>query len=190
MNMEQETTKRTHTYIRIAEVVVGFLAVALVAFLVVRGGNTGSVTFTRDSAGSATSDNFAPVTKPEPPKEVFVVADVGKVDGSAKENIATVDPSIFKAPESFKTFSYDANIGKKIAISGTCRDSYYALLIFDSKTDYRKEPAAARYNSAFPCNASHLFTMEVNVKDFNLATGNYYLFIADKGEEGSWYNPR
>lgn len=187
--MESETSKRTHTYIRIAEVIVGFLAVALVAFLLIRGGNTGSVNFTRNSAGDVTGSSAAPPPKPEPPKEAFVVADVGKVEGSAKENIATVDPSVFKAPESFKSFSYDASTGKKIAVSGTCRDSYYTLLIFDSKTDYRKEPAAARYNSAFPCNASHLFTMEVNISNFNLPTGNYYLFIADQGT-GSWYNPR
>lgn len=93
------------------------------------------------------------------------------------------------APIAFKSFEYDAAKGKIINISGTCTDTYYALLVFAAKDDYRKDPAVAKTNKAFPCPEAKTFKQVLDLKDFNLATGEYYLFLADQGD-GAWYNPR
>lgn len=191
MESEQNKEVKHHRYVRVAEVVVAALALALVAFLLIRGGNTGSVTFTRDAIGNnATSSSVATLKVIPPPQETFVVADMDGVQGSAEENIATADSAVFKEPENFKSFDYDAEKGKVISLAGTCSDAYYAVLVFSSAVDYRKDPAASRYNSAFSCPAARLFKTEMNLKDLNLPTGRYYVFVADQGERGSWYNPR
>lgn len=188
--MKPEETKKKEKHILFIEIGITLIAVALVIFFTFHGGGAGNVTFTRDQASPSVINTPTSTPAKEVPMEIVVVTNTGAVQGSAKENIATANPNIFKAPENFKSFAYDASKGKVISLSGTCRDSYYAILVFESSVDYRKSPASARYNSAFSCPASHLFTTEVNIKDFNLPTGNYYIFVADQGDKGSWYNPR
>ena len=152
-------------------------------------GSLGRVTVDVSNVTTAPTESpEAPLAKP--PTEQFIVTDLGKTEGSQKENIATADTAIFTAPVNFKSFSYDANKGKIISLSGNCSDKYYAVLIFDSSVDYRKDPSAARSNRAFECPATKLFNVEVNLRDINLTSGSYYVFIADQGSTGSWYNPR
>lgn len=189
---KEEEGARSHfrDYLRATE--IG--AVVLLSTLLIVGSLSGSKPISVTTEGAKTSGLVATSTEPALPKiaqtEHFIVTDLGQVEGSAKENIATADTKIFKAPVNFKSFSYDATFGKKITLAGTCKDAYYALLVFKSTDDYRKDPARSYYNTAFVCPASGLITLEVNLKDFNLVSGEYYLFIADQGNTGSWYNPR
>ena len=142
------------------------------------------------SVSTNTSVNgYAPVTA-KTPVETFVVNEPSVTVGSQKENITTADIKIFKKPENFKSFSYDETVGKKISISGNCKDNYYAMLIFASKDDYRTDPGKAQSNRAFPCPANKSFSIDMDLKDINLQSGSYYIFIADQGDSGSWYNPR
>ena len=142
------------------------------------------------SSLSATKTAEAPVT-PAPPVETIVIADNTATAGSQEETISTAsDPKIFKEPDAFKSFKYDASVGKKIVLSGTCHDAYYAFLIFDSKKDYRTDPGAAKSNRAFACPSSHRIVVDMNLQDLNLEDGTYYVFIADQGATGSWYNSR
>ncbi|MBI5078113.1 MAG: hypothetical protein HZB11_01940 [Candidatus Yonathbacteria bacterium] len=176
-------------YLRKAEIAaVVFLLIIIAIVALFRGSTPITVTSEKYKITGSFSGNASALKQVE--TEQFVVTDMGKVEGSAKENISTANPKIFESPENFKSFTYDATVGKKIAIAGTCKDTYYTLLIFKSGDDYRKDPARAYYNTAFPCPASGIVTLSVNLKDFNLPSGNYYLFLADQGEKGSWYNPR
>lgn len=186
---KEEASERSHfrEYLRITEIgAVIVLVVVGASYFAFRGSAPIVVNV---PGGTAVVTNTPPPAKPVI-TEHFVVTNMEKQVGSAKENIATADPKIFKAPQNFKSFSYDASAGKIIALAGTCKDAYYALLIFKSTDDYRKDPARSYYNTAFPCPASGMVTLEVNLKDFNLPSGEYYLFIADQGNTGSWYNPR
>lgn len=196
--MEQETTpqiKDTHEekhYGRIVAIVITVAILGLAVWYGMTGklSELGKVTVEVSSvpAASSTSTPQAPVV--QPPTEQFVVTDLGKKEGSQKENIATADTKIFTAPINFKSFTYDASKGKVISISGNCSDKYYAVLVFDSAVDYRKSPGSARSNRAFECPTTKLFNVEMNLRDINLQSGSYYVFIADQGSTGSWYNPR
>ncbi|HEX8993683.1 MAG TPA: hypothetical protein VF803_00330, partial [Candidatus Paceibacterota bacterium] len=93
-------------------------------------------------------------------------------------------------PSTFHVFSYDSALGKVIDLSGACTDTYYALLVFSASDDYRTSPAKARVNQAHVCPAGGAFSLSVNLQNFNLQSGSYYLFIADQGKTGTWYNPR
>lgn len=148
----------------------------------------GSVTMDTSLAQKGEEVSLRPEVKP--PTEEFVVADVSESVGSQTENIATADTAIFKEPENFKSFDYDAKAGKIISLSGNCHDTYYTVLVFSSAVDYRKDPTAALSNRAFECPSSKLFNVEMNLKDINLQSGKYYVFVADQGKTGSWYNPR
>lgn len=116
--------------------------------------------------------------KNEPAKEDFVI-----VEKTQTENKSA-------PPASFQSFDYESIQGKIISISGTCSDKYYALLVFKENDDYRKDPAKAFFNKAYPCPPAASFSATVDLRDFNLPSGRYYLFVADEGERGSWYNPR
>lgn len=138
-------------------------------------------------APSTTSTSSASALPPTP-TESFVITDI-KIPTAGTTSTKGEKP-VEGAPANFKSFSYDATVGKRITVSGTCHDKYYAMLVFESKDDYRKDPGAAKSNRAFECKTSGLFSIETNMKEFNLPSGNYYLFIADQGSTGSWYNPR
>lgn len=161
------------------------------------GGAGGKVVYEK-SAGSATTEpvGSSEATAPESISENFIVQDNAppppqtKAEIEAAKEAVTSAPQTLTAPTNFKSFNYDATKGKQISISGLCRDKYYTFLIFSSATDYRKDPAAARVNSAMDCPAGGKFTISLDLKSFNLTTGSYYLFVADQGASGSWYNPR
>ncbi len=125
------------------------------------------------------------------PIENIAIKDLSASDVNNTETIVTSsDTKNLKDSTVFKSFNYDATLGKLIALSGTCNDKYYAFLIFDSTIDYRKDPGAAQSNKAFACPSNGKFTVNINLKDLNLQSGKYYIFIADQGSTGSWYNPR
>lgn len=194
MENEQREAESTRShfrdYLRATEFgAVVVLAVVGVSYFAFRGSAPMTVTTDGSKATEAVSTSTLPIPKIVE-TEHFVVTNMGEVTGSAKENIATADPKIFKAPTNFKSFSYDASVGKKIALAGTCKDAYYAFLIFKTADDYRKNPASAYYNTAYPCPASGVIALELDLQSINLQSGSYYLFLADQGNTGSWYNPR
>lgn len=177
-------------YLRITEIgAVVVLVVVGISYFAFRGSAPMIVTTDGGKTTEAVPSSTLPIPKIVE-TEHFVVTSIGEVTGSTKENIATADKKIFNAPENFKSFSYDASLGKKIALAGTCKDAYYALLIFKSIDDYRKSPASAYYNTAYPCPASGVVALEVDLRSINLQSGSYYFFLADQGNTGSWYNPR
>ena len=141
-------------------------------------------------APTVTNNTMSPPVVDTAPVEKIVVVEPVMVVGSSKQNIATADPKIFKAPVNFKNFSYDASLGKRISLSGNCKDKYYTLLIFASGDDYRTDPGKARANRADLCPMNKQFTVDMDLKSINLKSGSYYIFIADQGDTGSWYNPR
>lgn len=160
-------------------------------------GGSGRVVYEKPvGSGAATpvplGGSSAPV--PQSVSEKFIIQDntppqtAAQIE-AAKQAVASA-PETLKAPVAFKSFDYDAAKGKVISISGFCRDKYYALLVFSSATDYRKDPVSARVNSAYDCPVSGKFTIDLDLKLFNLTTGSYYLFVADQGATGTWYNPR
>ncbi len=194
-NQEENNTEQvqeTH-YGRMVSIVITVIALGVVAWLGMTGGlsDLGKDTVVAPEVQDLnTGAVLAPVV-PYSPVEKFVITNVGApVVGSQKQNIATADTSIFKAPENFKSFTYDASVGKKISVSGNCSDEYYILLVFSSAVDYRKNPSAALANKGFECPKSKLFNIEMNLQEINLRNGSYYVFIADQGSKGSWYNPR
>ncbi len=196
--MEQEVTKQTEGaheekhYGRIVAIVITVAVLGLAVWYGATGklSDLGKVTVEVSPETQTLSIGSTTVPVVVPPADQFIITDLGKVEGSQTENIATADTKIFKAPVNFKTFAYDASVGKTISLSGNCSAKYYTLLIFDSNVDYRKEPSAARSNRAFECPATKLFNVEMNLKDINLQSGSYYVFIADQGSTGSWDNPR
>lgn len=200
--MESETTPQnedTHEekhYGRIVGIVVtvAFLGLALWYGATGKLNNFGKVTMEVSPVNQtgSISNTTVPMAKPPVPTENFVIADVSNtpINQTKDPVVGTTDVKALKAPINFKSFSYDASIGKIISVSGTCRDKYYAILVFESNDDYRKEPGAAQSNRAFACNASGLFSAEMDLRDINLSSGSYYLFVADQGSTGSWYNPR
>ncbi|MCX7778666.1 MAG: hypothetical protein N2259_00215 [Patescibacteria group bacterium] len=94
----------------------------------------------------------------------------------------------FPAPEKFSVFRYPET--KKINLTGRCQDDYYAILIFNQQDDYRRDPTLAKFNKAFPCQRGQKIKKEIDLTSLSLSAGQYYYFIADQGETGSWYNPR
>lgn len=190
MDEVTEDTRAHHrNYLRVAEIgAIVVLAIVLIVGVTFREEASVSVTIPveKNTLFSTSTVAIEPIVE----VERFIVTNMGEIEGSAKENIATADPKIFKAPTNFKTFSYDSIAGKKVALAGICRDSYYVLLIFKSIDDYRKDPARSYYNTAYACPSSGIVSIEVDLKSVNLPSGDYYLFIADQGEKGSWYNPR
>lgn len=195
--MKTETPKEpsiahhvTH-YDRIVAVIVIVVLAVIVSWYGVSGrfAKLGEVS-TIPQAGVSAGNTFER-EEAKPALETFVVADTPVAGvGEAKQNITATDTKDLKAPENFKTFTYDAKAGKRIAISGNCHDKYYAFLIFNSTTDYRKNPSGAYANRATECPPSGVFTLQMDLRDINLESGSYYFFIADQGKTGTWYDPR
>lgn len=135
------------------------------------------------------SPGLASSSPPAAPVQKIEVANTAPVIyGDKKVNLDK--PADLPEAVSFKGFSYTAELGKQLSLSGACQDKYYAIVIFDSKDDYRQNPAAAKFNRAYECPENKTFQTDINLQQFNLPSGNYYLFVADQGETGSWYNPR
>lgn len=107
-----------------------------------------------------------------------------------EKTMVTVAPEKLPQATQFKSFAYDQTIGKTIAVSGSCTDAYYTIVIFRAADDYKKNPAAAVFNQAFPCPANHSFSQSIDIKNSNVPSGQYYFFVADQGNAGTWYNPR
>ncbi|MBI3634022.1 MAG: hypothetical protein HY228_00165 [Candidatus Yonathbacteria bacterium] len=190
--MEPETTQQEeareekHYGRTIAIIIVGVLVVVGVVYGVFLGGLAKKTTYIASEKKIEISSETTTPPPPQVPVETFVMVDTSKTNTPVK----ATDSKILKAPTNFKSFTYDAGVGKTISVSGACHDTYYVLLIFDAKDDYRTNPGAARSNRAFECGASKLFTIKMDLRDINLPSGNYYLFVADQGKTGSWYNPR
>jgi hypothetical protein len=171
-----------------------FLAAGISYYL--WGDRSGAVVYDRSVANKIIEPmGGSSAIAPQSTVEKFIVQDTTPPPQTpaqieAAKAAVTSAPETLKAPEVFKSFDYDATRGKAISITGICHDKYYTLLIFANAVDYRKDPAAARVNSAFDCPASGNFTISLDVNKFNLQTGSYYLFVADQGTTGSWYNPR
>ncbi len=111
--------------------------------------------------------------------------------GSGNVNVAAEQPLVlsnYPAPDKFRRFTYSAK-NKVIEVSGECRDAYYTILVFPVGIDYRKSPAQARFNTAFPCAGKKFFKRAIDLSSSNLQGGNYYIIRAHQGEAGSWYEP-
>ena len=74
-----------------------------------------------------------------------------------------------------------------IQISGTCSAAYYTIIIFPDATDYEYNPSLAVYNEANKC-VGGTFTQTISDLDLppQLATGTYYLIVANQGTKGPW----
>lgn len=144
------------------------------------------VVVTNNAPDSATQ----PAIKIEVPTQKFSADEKPAQIYQSDEKITVATPE--KLPESteFKSFSYDQTVGKMIGVSGSCSDAYYAIVIFRAKDDYRKNPAASVFNQAFECPTDHKFSNGIELKNFNLPSGEYYFLVADQGNKGTWYNPR
>lgn len=193
--MEPETTQQEEVHEEkhhgklVAMVIVGVLAVMGVVYGVFYGGGAGKVAYVAPQKEMPAVTVATPVV--QIPTEAFVITDTSTANVSVSTKTTnTTNTKILEAPTNFKSFTYDAKVGKTISVSGTCHDAYYALLIFEGKDDYRINPGAARSNRAFECGASRVFTIKMDLRDINLPSGSYYLFVADQGNKGSWYNPR
>lgn len=193
--MEKEITSQeeAHAEKHYGRIVALIITVAILGFIVWYG-VTGKLLQVGKVTVVVSQKEEAPMVAitagaPPAPVEAFVITDIIKTNAIAKTN-GTIDTKTLTAPVNFKSFAYDASVGKTISVSGTCHDTYYALLIFESKDDYRTNPGSARSNRAFQCGASKLFTIKMDLRDINLSSGSYYLFVADQGSKGSWYNPR
>lgn len=142
--------------------------------------------FTNQNGGQGATQ---PAQVVEAPKETFVAQENVKIS-YGNEKVSATETKKLPSAEKFKTFFYDSKIGKVIEIAGTCSDFYYTIVVFKSTNDYKTNPAMAKVNNAFECPASHIFKTSLNLRDFNLAAGEYYFFVADQGKTGTWYNPR
>ncbi|MBI1755098.1 hypothetical protein HYR65_02330 [Candidatus Azambacteria bacterium] len=149
---------------------------------------------TPQTATTGTPSGIAPTTplapvEPAPAQEAPVPA-TSTIEYAPTVKATIAEPEKLPEQKEFRAFSYNPATGRTLTVSGTCADAYYAVLIFDAKTDYRKDPAAARANSAFACPSERAFKKKLRMQDFNLPAGSYYFFTADQGKTGSWYNPR
>lgn len=183
----EEILERKHYGKLVAMVIVGVLVVAGGVYGVFFRVGAGKVAYVAPQKEAFATAVIVPMALE--PTEAFVVTDISKTSAPQKAT-GVIDAKTLAAPTNFKSFAYDATVGKTISVSGTCHDAYYTLLIFDAKDDYRMNPGAARSNRAFECGGTRLFTIKMDLRDINLLSGNYYLFVADQGSKGSWYNPR
>lgn len=107
--------------------------------------------------------------------------------GQIKESAPIINPDL-PSPGKFKSFSY-ASGTKNIQVKGFCLDEFYTILIFKAADDYRANPSASRYNTAFPCLGNKEFNQTISLESLNLEKGDYYIIRAHQGKRGSWYNP-
>lgn len=144
--------------------------------------NTNNASLTN---ASSSSDHF----KLTPLTTDFVV-DENASTRYGNEKVTLDSSEKLPVSTSFKSFAYDAAKGEALKISGSCSDTYYAIVIFQTSVDYKQKPDAAVFNQATLCPEDKKFSRTIELKDYNLPTGEYYFFVADQGKSGSWYNPR
>lgn len=94
----------------------------------------------------------------------------------------------YPAPESFEHFTFTPGM-RAYAVSGTCSDRYYAILIYQADVDYRESALDAKYNMASEC-VDGIFETAIGLHSLPLTEEtSYYVVRAQQGEEGGWYNP-
>lgn len=182
--MIQDATKK----ITIAVVIAIIIGVGI-GFAISRFGS-GTVVYVASNAGTGAGAVQVEKKAAAPVQNFTVINNTVEVASKKVDpKSLTVGSNNVPPPVNFKSFQYDAPTGKVISVSGTCSDKYYALVIFKSAVDYRARPDASVFNRAFDCPTTHTFTIEADLRDYNLQSGEYYFFIADQGN-GAWYNPR
>ena len=135
-------------------------------------------------------------TTPVVVNEIVVLPPVEEVITKApvieyqKEKVTVSDTAKLPSATAFASLSYSPVTGKVVHLSGTCTGDFFDVLVFSAKDDYKKNPAAAKVNTAFTCPATGKVSEDINLADFNLPAGEYYVFIADLDKTGAWYNPR
>ena len=138
---------------------------------------------TLDAASTSEHFKVTPLTK-----EFIIEENSAAMYGGQK--VTLTSPEDLPASTSLKNFSYDQTKGESIKISGSCSDAYYAIVIFRGADDYKQKADSAVFNQAFACPDDKKFTRTLQLKDYNLLSGEYYFFVADQGKTGAWYNPR
>ncbi|HUC01589.1 MAG TPA: hypothetical protein VMA75_01660 [Candidatus Paceibacterota bacterium] len=74
-----------------------------------------------------------------------------------------------------------------LRVAGTCSETYYTILLFMNVNDYKTNPAAALFNEAQPCvNGSFAQTIADSDLPPQLASGTYYLVVANQPAKGPW----
>jgi hypothetical protein len=74
-----------------------------------------------------------------------------------------------------------------LRVAGTCSEAEYVVLLFAHAGDFAADPAKALFNEAQPCvNGSFVRTISDSEFPTQLATGTYYLVIANQGADGTW----
>lgn len=77
--------------------------------------------------------------------------------------------------------------GSAIRVAGTCSEAYYTILLFANQSDYSTNPASALLNVAEPCvGGSFAQTIEDSDLPPQLASGTYYLVVANQPAKGPW----
>jgi hypothetical protein len=139
------------------------------------------------TASPTTSLAMNEIVIPTPIEEVITKAPVIEYK---QEKVTVADTAKLPSANTFATFTYSPVTGKVVHLSGTCTGDFFDVLVFSAKDDYKKNPAAAKVNTAFTCPATGKVSADINLADFNLPAGEYYVFIADLDKTGAWYNPR
>lgn len=103
-------------------------------------------------------------------------------------DVAYAQLSGFPDPSTFDSFQYHSDMGTTTA-RGTCTDTRIALLIFRGGDDYRADPRAAVYNSAFPCTKGVEYEIPIVLGPLRLVEGTKYYLIHAPQDKGAWYNP-
>jgi len=96
-------------------------------------------------------------------------------------------------PDNFPHFDYDPAVPygtSTLSLYIRCQDAYYAILIFNTKDDYRDNPSAAQFNQATACRQGEDIKRILDLRTLNLTAGRYYYLIADQGQTGSWHDVR
>jgi len=123
----------------------------------------------------------------QPLSQGFTDLEVEPPRGGSTSGNDKYDLKKFPAPETFRTFN---RTEKELSISGNCSDKYYTIIIYKKGIDYRDKPSAAVFNTAFDCPSGGLFNRKISLSDINLGGSDYYVIVANQGNEGTWYNPR
>ena len=105
-----------------------------------------------------------------------------------KRDNAYAQLAAFPDPSTFDSFQYHPDMGTTTA-KGTCTDARIALLIFRSGDDYRVDPRAAIFNSAFPCIKGKPYEIPIPLAPLRLIEGTKYYLIHAPQDKGAWYNP-
>ncbi len=91
-------------------------------------------------------------------------------------------------PSTYDSFQYQSGMSTT-TVQGTCTDTHIAILIFKGGDDYRADPRAAVFNSAFPCTKGSHYEIPINLAPIPLIVGTKYYIIHAPQDKGAWYNP-